>query len=184
MCAYHHFAETAAGADHRCPVCRAELGANPLDALLQDGALQTVVDTLFPHFAADEAALAAAADPAPAAGPASPALDPRKIVHGAHYSDRVAFVLVPRPGSDSDSDRAGTRLPKPYVATTGRATVRHVAQYIVHALHAAHGTRVRPEQVVVSFRGQVFGPDNTLNHIFEVHHLGHDAPLLCYEIRQ
>lgn len=40
------------------------------------------------------------------------------------------------------------------------------------------------QQVVVSFRGQVFGPDNTLNHIFEVHHLGQDAPLLCYEIRQ
>lgn len=153
ICAYHHFAETPAGADHRCPVCRVELGANPLDALLQDAALQSVVDTLFPHFAADERRLeaelrhstAAPDDSAATVAASAPALDPRKIVQGTHYSDRVAFALVPLPGSDSDC--AELRLPKPYVATTGRATVRQVVQFLVHALHTAHGTTVRPEQV-------------------------------------
>ena len=172
VCIYNYFVENGKIRRHSCPVCEVELSANPLETLRQDLSLQTIVDTCFPQFSEEEQALdyapksssdssasnqgsqstsagsqsaAAATSMTREGATVVPPANAGKIVHGFYYSDKVTFKLIPAESCASD-DRL--RLPKPYIATTGRATVKQLIQFIVQSVNAAaKDLNVQPEQV-------------------------------------
>ena len=165
MCIYNYFVENGNIRNHSCPECHVELGVNPLEALRQDSALQTIVDTCFPQFIEEEQHLEAntsmAADAeskdasatsttsaasnatAQATTATAPPANPGKVVHGFFYSDKVTLKLIYDPANGKDD----LNLPKPYVATTGRATVKQLAQFIAQSIKTAKGLNLQPEQV-------------------------------------
>ena len=173
VCIYNYLVEDGKIRRRSCPVCDMELSANPLETLRQDLSLQTIVDTCFPQFVEQEQALDYAPKPysggsaanqtsqssssssqsaaassstgGEAAASVVPPANAEKVVHGFYYSDKVTFKLVPAESCASD-DRL--KLPKPYIATTGRATVKQLIQFIAQSINgAAKDLNVQPEQV-------------------------------------
>jgi hypothetical protein len=146
-CIVRHFAPHNAIEEHRCPVCNTHAGSNPLSALRQDRTVQAVVDHLFPHFAEHERAAElefyrSRGLPLPSETPEQRRATPgpalrrtrdgevrlpsvtRLLRGGGFYGDPVTLKLVRGEGAGLAD------LAKPFVRSSGRATVLHVLKLV------------------------------------------------------
>jgi len=144
-CIMRHFRESQV-----CPTCDSNLGTNPRDLVRTDRTLQSIVDKVFPQFAAQAstaAAAAAAASSAAAKRSASPpasSISPRpgkaarpggaraaSPAAGAAAAEEVQEEISFSLQEEVDESAAtNVRLEKPYLRTSARLTVAHLKKYL------------------------------------------------------
>jgi len=150
-CIMRHFRESQV-----CPTCDSNLGTNPRDLVRTDRTLQSIVDKVFPQFAAQAstaataAAAAATAATAAAKRPASPpastasprpgkAARPGVAAGGSaaaaeEVQEEISFSLQEEV---DESAATNVRLEKPYLRTSARLTVAHLKKYLAKKMKAS-----------------------------------------------
>ena len=165
-CIMRHFKES----QQVCPTCDSNLGTNPRDLVRTDRTLQSIVDKVFPQFAAQTTAAAKRpASPAMAAGggggrapkasrpsPAVVQQPPPEEVAAEEISFSLQEVGV-KPSS------AGVRLEKPYLRTSARLTVAHLKKYLAKKMGPDSG--VGPTAIQIMCRDEPLPLEISLDQI-------------------
>eukprot|EP00048_Salpingoeca_helianthica_P009256 m.132988 g.132988 ORF g.132988 m.132988 type:complete len:399 (+) comp14818_c8_seq1:678-1874(+) len=155
-CIVIHFSNS-----RNCPVCNLLVHeTNPLECLRPDRTMQAIVFKILPDLQkAEEERVRqfnekmGIAQPQAPASPA-PASPPRKRAV-PDDEEQLSFLLERAEGCEELQD-----LEKPFVRTTIRATVLHIKKFIAQKLKL-----MRHDMVDVLCRGEVLGPEHSLQYI-------------------
>ena len=170
-CIMRHFKE----GQQACPTCDSNLGTNPRDLVRTDRTLQSIVDKVFPQFAAQTTASAATKRPASPAGPGSGAgggggrppkasrPSPAAQQSSAPAEEPAEEISFSLQEVDVKPSSAGVRLEKPYLRTSARLTVAHLKKYLAKKMGPDSG--VGPTSIQIMCRDEPLPLEISLDQI-------------------
>lgn len=197
--------------EHTCPQCGVRIGTNPLASLRQDRLAQSVVDALFPHFAAADAKAEAAFYAERGLTPPPPAARDG-FSFADYYGGDDGVCAGNFEGDERPPSAAVASSSKPptiaklvrgqhyddrvvFQLVPGSESALPPLRYpciassgratVMHVLRLLSkelaNAELPPERLELRFRGETLRHSNTLMHIFETLGVVGRAPIISYQ---